>query len=201
MTVVEERAQVAETGTEMARRAMIDSQLRVSGVNDAAILAAFLAVPREDFVPEARRGVAYADRAVALGDGAVLSPALPYGQMLTAAEPAAEDSVLVIGNPGGYLAALAGKLAAKVTLVAAAGDWAKAGEHSLVLVDGAIEEVPAALANVIAADGRIVTGVLERGVTRLALGRKVADQIALTVLSEADFAPLAAFAAKPKWSF
>lgn len=201
MTVVEERAQVAETGTETARRAMIDSQLRVSGVNDAAILAAFLAVPREDFVPEARRGVAYADRAVALGDGAVLSPALTYGQMLTAAEPAAEDSVLVIGNPGGYLAALAGKLAAKVTLVAAAGDWAKAGEHSLVLVDGAIEEVPAALANVIAADGRIVTGVLERGVTRLALGRKVAGQIALTVLSEADFAPLAAFAAKPKWSF
>lgn len=201
MTVVEERAQVAETGTETARRAMIDSQLRVSGVNDAAILAAFLAVPREDFMPEARRAVAYADRAVALGDGAVLSPALTYGQMLTAAEPAAEDSVLVIGNPGGYLAALAEKLAAKVTLVAAAGDWAKAGQHSLVLVDGAIEEVPAALANVIAADGRIVTGVLERGVTRLALGRKVAGQIALTVLSEADFAPLAAFAAKPKWSF
>lgn len=201
MTVVEERAQVAETGTETARRAMIDSQLRVSGVNDAAILAAFLAVPREDYMPEARRAVAYADRAVALGDGEVLSPALTYGQMLTAAEPAAEDSVLVIGNPGGYLAALAGKLAAKVTLVAAAGDWAKAGQHSLVLVDGAIEEVPAALANVIAADGRIVTGVLERGVTRLALGRKVAGQIALTVLSEADFAPLAAFAAKPKWSF
>ena len=201
MTVVEERAQVAETGTETARRAMIDSQLRVSGVNDAAILAAFLAVPREDFLPEARRAVAYADRAVALGDGAALSPALTYGQMLTAAEPTAEDSVLVIGNPGGYLAALAEKLAAKVTLVAAAGEWAKAGAHSLVLVDGAIEGVPATLADVLAADGRLVTGVVERGVTRLALGRKVAGQLALTVLAEADFAPLAAFAAKPKWSF
>ncbi len=201
MTVVEERANVADAGAAGARRAMIDSQLRVSGINDAAILAAFLSVSREDFVPEARRAVAYADRAVALGDGAVLSPALTYGQMLTAAEPTGADSVLVIGAPGDYLAALAEKLASKVTLVAASGDWSKAGEHSLVLVDGAIEEVPAALADVVAADGRLVTGVVERGVTRLALGRKVAGHLALTVLSEADFAPLAAFAARPKWSF
>ncbi len=203
MTVVEERANAAEPGADAgtARRAMIDSQLRVSGINDAAILAAFLAVPREDFVPEARRAVAYADRAVALGDGAVLSPALTYGQMLIAAEPTSADSVLVIGNPGGYLAALAAKLADKVTLMAASGDWAKAGEHALVLVDGAIEELPTALADVVAADGRIVTGVVERGVTRLALGRKVAGQLVLSVLSEADFAPLAAFIARPKWSF
>ena len=199
MTVVEERAGVAET--ESARRAMIDSQLRVSGVNDPAILAAFLAVPREDFVPEARRAVAYADRAVALGNGEVLSPALTYGQMLTAAEATADDSVLVIGNPGGYLAALAEKLAGKVTLVAAGGDWAKSGEHSLVLVDGAIEAVPEALAGVVTADGRVVGGMVERGVTRLALGRKVAGALAMTVLAEADFAPLAAFAAPRKWSF
>ena len=201
MTVVEERAKVSETGSEAARRAMIDSQLRVSGINEPAILAAFLAVPREDFVPEARRPVAYADRAVALGDGAVLSPALTYGQMLTAAQPTGDESVLVIGAQGGYLAALAEKLAAKVTLVAATGDWAKAGEHSLVLVDGAIEEMPAAMADVVAAEGRLVTGVVERGVTRLALGRKVAGALALTVLAEADFAAIAAFAARPKWSF
>ncbi|WP_421851173.1 protein-L-isoaspartate O-methyltransferase family protein [Novosphingobium sp.] len=201
MTVVEERVKVADAGSEAARRAMIDSQLRVSGINDPAILAAFLAVPREDFVPEARRAVAYADRAVALGDGAVLSPALTYGQMLTAAEPATDDSVLVIGNPGGYLAALAERLGGKVTLVAATGDWAKAGAHTLVLVDGAIEDMPAALAELVAPDGCIVTGVIERGVTRLALGRKVAGTLAVTVLAEADFAPLAAFAARPKWSF
>jgi protein-L-isoaspartate(D-aspartate) O-methyltransferase len=201
MTVVEERAGTAQTGTEAARRAMTDSQLRVSGINDADILAAFLAVPREAFVPEARRAVAYADRAVALGAGEVLAPALTYGQMLTAAQPGPDDSVLVIGAPGGYLAALAERLCDKVTLRAVADDWAAAGAHSLVLIDGAIEEVPAALPGVLAAEGRLVTGVVERGVTRLALGRKVGDSIAFTVLSEADFAPLAAFAARPKWSF
>jgi protein-L-isoaspartate(D-aspartate) O-methyltransferase len=78
---------------------MIDSQLRVSGVNDPAILAAFAAIPREDFVPAERRAVAYADRAVPLGDGTVLAPALTHGQMLTAAEPVPADTALVIGKP------------------------------------------------------------------------------------------------------
>jgi len=201
MTVVEERPGTAEAGTEAERRAMVDRQLRVSGVNDAAILAAFLAVPREDFVPDARRSVAYSDRAVALSDGAVLAPALTYGQMLTAAQPAADDSVLVIGAPGGYLTALAEKICTKVSLCAVTDDWTVAGAHSLVLIDGAIEEVPAGLAGVLTAEGRLVTGMIERGVTRLALGRKVGDTLAFTVLAEADFAPLAAFAAQPKWSF
>ena len=201
MTVVEERAGTTEAGADSARRAMVDSQLRVSGINDLPVLAAFLAVPREDYVPEARRAVAYADRAVALGDGFVLAPALTYGQMLTAAQPVADDSVLVIGAPGGYLAALAEQLCAKVTLCAASEDWAASGAHSLVLIDGAIEEVPAALARVLTAEGRLVTGVVERGVTRLALGRKVGDALVLTVLAEADFAPLAAFAARAQWSF
>ena len=106
MTVVEDRPMGAETGADLApaRRAMIDSQLRVSGVNDPAILAALAAIPREDFVPAERRAVAYADRAVPLGDGTVLAPALTHGQMLTAAEPVAgapveEDEVRAAAVP------------------------------------------------------------------------------------------------------
>jgi protein-L-isoaspartate(D-aspartate) O-methyltransferase len=204
MTTVEERSVAAggtEPGAETARRAMVDSQLRVSGINDADILAAFLAVPREAFVPDARRSVAYADRAVMLEDGAVLAPSLTYGQMLTAAKPATDDTVLVIGEPGAYLAALARQLCAHVTLCAATGDWHAAGPYTLVLIDGAIEEVPTQLAGVIADRGYLVTGLLERGVTRLALGTKTGGALALTVLAEADFAPLAAFAVRPKWSF
>jgi protein-L-isoaspartate(D-aspartate) O-methyltransferase len=109
--------------------------------------------------------------------------------------------VLVIGEPGGYLAALAAQLCGGVTRCDASGDWAVCSPHSLVLIDGAIEAVPAGLAAVVADQGRLVTGVVERGVTRLALGRKAGDALALTVLAEADFAPLAAFAERPKWSF
>lgn len=184
-----------------ARRAMIDSQLRVSGVNDPAILAAFGAIAREDYVPAARRAVAYADRAVLLDDGGVLAPALTYGQMLTAAAPATDDTVLVIGR-NGYLAALAGRLAGRVALVAP-DESLPAGPFSLVLIDGAAEVLPDALGALVAPHGRIVTGLVERGVTRLAIGRPVAGQAApvFTALGDVDFAPLPEFAAKPGWSF
>jgi protein-L-isoaspartate(D-aspartate) O-methyltransferase len=113
----------------------------------------------------------------------------------------AEDTVMVIGEPGAYLAALAAQLCDGVTRSNASSDWPARGPHSLVLVDGAIEGLPAGLAAVVADQGRLVTGVVERGITRLALGRKVGDALALTVLAEADFAPLAAFALRPQWSF
>lgn len=198
MTLVQERGsgEMAQ-----ARRAMIDSQLRVSGVNDPAILTAFDAVAREDFVPAGRRAVAYVDRAVPLSDGTVLAPALTHGQMLTAAEVVPTDSVLVIGKPGAYLAALAGKLAASVVTAAPGEDWAAKGTFSLILVDGALEVVPDGLAAALAPDGRVVTGVVERGVTRLALGRKVAGELVFTTLAEADFAAIPEYAAPAKWSF
>lgn len=196
MTLVQDRV-----GFDAARRAMIDSQLRVSGVNDPAILTAFAALPREDYVPEAARAIAYIDRAVPLGNGAVLAPALSHGQMLTAAVPVADDHVLVIGKPGTYLGALAAQLAARVTVAAPDGDWTAGAPYSLVLIDGAIEVAPAGLAAVLADQGRVVTGLIERGVARLAIGRRAAGELVFTCLGEADFAPLPEFAAKKSWSF
>ena len=197
MTVLEDLP--ASDEMQVARRAMIDSQLRVTGVNSPSVLAAFAAVRREDFVPAERKAVAYADRAVPLADGTVLSPALTYGQMLEAADIAASDSVLVISG-NGYLAALAAKLAGTVntaaTLAAAAG-----GPYSLILIDGAAETLPESLGALLADDGRIVTGLVERGVTRLALARCALGKVAATALGEADFAILPEFAAPRKWSF
>ncbi|MEO0032092.1 MAG: hypothetical protein RIS94_1850 [Pseudomonadota bacterium] len=196
MTLVEDRP--AEGHFADARRAMIDSQLRVSGVNDPAILAAFASTAREDFVPAARRAVAYIDRAVPLDDGTVLAPALTHGQMLTAAAPVAGERVLVISR-NGYLPALVRALGGDVTQVAP-GE-ALTGAFPLVLIDGAVEAVPARLDAALAEDGRVVTGMVDRGVTRLEIGRKVMGQLAFTALGEADFAVLGEFAAKKSWSF
>lgn len=183
------------------RKAMIDSQLRVSGVNDPAILAAFAAVAREDFVPAARHGLAYVDRAVPLGDGTVLAPALTHGQMLIAAAPQAGERALVIGKPGAYLAALLRELGLVVTVASPSDDLTKLGTFALVLVDGAIGAVTPALAATVDVSGRLVTGLIERRVARLALGRKVGSDIAFTTLGEADFAPIPEFAATKTWSF
>ena len=196
MALVEERA-----GSDTARRAMIESQLRVSGVNDLTILAAFAAVPREDYVPDAARSVAYMDRAVPLGDGSVLAPALSHGQMLIAAEPVMTDRVLVIGKPGAYLAALVSHLVAGVTVATPDGDWDAGAPYSLILIDGAIETAPEKLGEILTLDGRVVTGLIERGVSRLAIGRCVGGELLFTKLAEADFAALPEFAAKKSWSF
>ncbi|MBB3859926.1 protein-L-isoaspartate(D-aspartate) O-methyltransferase [Novosphingobium hassiacum] len=197
MTLVDDRHAADDMQT--ARRAMIDSQLRVTGVNSPAILAAFNAVPREDFVPAERRVVAYADRAVPLAGGKVLSPALTYGQMLEAADVTAADTVLVISG-NGYLAALAEKLATTVTRHDSLAD-ATGGPYTLILIDGAAEVLPDRLAALLADDGRIVTGLVERGVTRLALARCASGKVAATALGEADFAVLPEFAAPKTWSF
>ncbi|WP_420381343.1 protein-L-isoaspartate O-methyltransferase family protein [Novosphingobium sp.] len=201
MTLVEDRAHLVTAANDAARRAMIESQLRVSGVNDLTLLAAFAAIAREDHVPEAARPVAYMDRAVPLGDGSVLAPALTHGQMLTAAEPTLSDNVLVIGKPGAYLAALATRLTAHVTVAAPDGDWSGDAPYSLVLIDGAIEVAPAGLVPVLAEQGRVVTGLIERGVARLAIGRRLGGELLFTKLAEADFALLPEFAAKQRWSF
>ena len=197
MTLVQERV-----GLAAARRSMIDSQLRVSGVNDPAILNAFAAIAREDHVPAAARSIAYMDRAVPLGDGAVLAPALTHGQMLGAAAPVADDHVLVIGTPGTYLGALAAQLCGTVTVAAPDAPWGAAAPYSLVLIDGAIAVVPAGLGALLADQGRVVSGLIERGVARLAIGRRTtAGDLVFTRLGEADFAPLRAFAAPNSWSF
>ena len=202
--MIEERAPkigTDEAAMDIARRAMVDSQLRVSGVTDPDIVAAFLAIRREDFVPPARRSVAYADRAVPLDNGAVLAPALVYGQMLMAAAPTRAEHVLVIGSPGDYLEALARALCDHVTRCSPTDDWAADGAYALALIDGAIEDVPETLTAALAEHGRLVTGWTVRGVSRLATGRKVAGQIALTSIGEADFAPMPAFAVQRQWSF
>lgn len=200
MTLLDERpATVTASG---ARRAMIDSQLRVSGVNDPAVLAAMDAVAREDFVPEHLRTSAYIDRALPLGEGRALAAPLVHGRMLTEAVLQPGEAVLVISD-NGYLAALAEAMGAAVTLLAPAdvAGKKKAGPFAAILVDGAAEQLPAALGAMLAPDGRVVTGMLERGVTRLAVGRKSADGIALLTLAEIGMPAIPEFSAPKGWSF
>ena len=185
-----------------ARRAMIDSQLRPSGVNDLWVLARMDAVPREDFVPEGARGVAYMDRAVPLGGGAMLAAPLVHARMLAEAKPMPGDRVLVIDGGSGYLPALLEGLSGSVT-VEAPEDAAKAGtgDFTLILIDGAAEQVPDALADRLAEGGRIVTGVVSGGVTRLAIGTASDGGIALLPLAEIGIPRLAAFDKPKAWSF
>lgn len=187
-----------------ARRAMIDSQLRTSGVNEPWVLAAMARVPREDYVPAEARAAAYIDRAVPLGEGRFLAAPLVQGKMLAEARPTLDDKVLLVGDGKGYLAALLRPLSGSLDSAAPAdclGKSGKKGAYSLIVVDGAVEELPAALCARLAEGGRVVTGLVERGVTRLATGRKVAGEVALLPLAELGIPVLPEFAVAKGWSF
>ena len=191
-------------GHEAARRAMIDSQLRTSGVNAEWVLRRMAEVPREQFVPESARGHAYIDRAIPLGDGRHLAAPVVQGMMLQEAKPTAEDKALVVDGGSGYLAELLRPLVGPLETIGpakAADKPRKKADVTLLMIDGAIEQLPEALAGRLAEGGRVVTGLVDEGITRLAIGRKVAGEIGLLPLAEIGIPVLPEFAAPRRWSF
>jgi protein-L-isoaspartate(D-aspartate) O-methyltransferase len=105
-----------------ARLNMVESQLRVNAVIDFDLLEAFAEVPRELFVPEMRRSLAYMDECVKIADVAgphkrprfLMEPRV-FGKMLQLADVQPTDVVLDIGCGSGYSSAILAKLATHVT--------------------------------------------------------------------------------------
>jgi protein-L-isoaspartate(D-aspartate) O-methyltransferase len=192
-----------QTDTSSARRAMIDSQLRTSGVNEEYVLARMIAVPREDFLPAAKASVAYIDRAVSLGTDGHLAAPLFYGKLLMEAAPARDDRALVVEGGTGYLAELLRPLVGELTTVSASDAATKAGgsDYSLIVIDGAIAQLPEALEARLADQGRIVCGVVLRQVTRLASGRKVGGNVVLRPVEDLGIPVLHAFDVPKSWTF
>ena len=165
------------------RTIMVDTQVRPNDVTRFPIIQAFLDIPRELFVPDAAREAAYAEDAITLAPGRVLLEARTIAKMLEAADIGPGDVVLDVAAGTGYVAALAGRLAeavialeenealaadAEAALSAAGVDNAvviggrhadgapKHGPYDVILIEGAVEEVPEALARQLREGGRIV---------------------------------------------
>jgi protein-L-isoaspartate(D-aspartate) O-methyltransferase len=123
------------SGFSTARQKMVDGQVRPSDVTDSRIIDAMLAVPRDAFVPESQRALAYLDLDLDVSEGGsgkcfLIKPAV-IAKMLQAAEIKDTDNVLVAGCATGYSAALAAKLAGQVT--AAEADPSQAAKAADVL--------------------------------------------------------------------
>jgi len=211
---------------EAMRHAMVASQLRTNAVSDARVVATMARVPREAFLPADVRGIAYRDTAVPLGRGRAQNVPIATGRLLTEAWLLASDRVLLIGAAGGYTAAVLAGLVAKVVAVesepalaamarAALRDYAnvtliegplEAGHeagapYDVLMIDGAVEHVPDALVAQIRAGGRAVAGIADRGITRLASGRKTAGGFALLDFADIDCVSLPGFARPRTFTF
>lgn len=99
---------------ELARHNMVEQQVRPWDVLDPRILDILENTPRDEFVPDAYKGLAYADTEIPLGDGQYMMHPVLEGRMLQALDIQATDRVLEIGTGSGYITACLAKLASHV---------------------------------------------------------------------------------------
>lgn len=97
-----------------ARQNMVDSQIHPLGVIDQRLLSAYERVPREMFLPENKRGIAYADDEIMLYEGRYLMEAAIHARMVQALNLTRNDAVLDMGDPCGYSPAILSELCSTV---------------------------------------------------------------------------------------
>jgi protein-L-isoaspartate(D-aspartate) O-methyltransferase len=114
-----------------ARELMVEQQVRPWDVLDPRVLAVLATLPREDFVPDAHRSLAYTDLPLPLAHGEAMMKPVHEGRALQALELAPGDDVLEIGTGSGFLAACLGRLAREVVSLERHADLADAARAKL----------------------------------------------------------------------
>jgi protein-L-isoaspartate(D-aspartate) O-methyltransferase len=150
---------------------------------------------------------------------------MALGRLLTEAAPRPGERALAVGVATGYAAAVLARLAGSCVALEEDAELAAAarrnlagcdvrlvegplaegcaalGPYDLILIDGAVEFVPEALVAQLAERGRLAAGLLENGVTRLAIGRRAGDGFAMAAFADAAAAILPGFAKPPAFKF
>ena len=201
-----------------ARRAeMVEHQLRERGIRDERVLAAMGEVPRELFVPERRRELAWRGRGLPIGSEQTISQPWIVAAILQALELRGEEQVLEIGTGSGYSTCLLGRLAKHVVSVERHSSLARAAAEALracstdnvelmvgdgsrgvpdrapfdaIAVHAAAPAPPPALTEQLAEGGRIVVPVASGKEEMLTLLRRRGSELETTAIAPCRFVPL-----------
>ena len=165
------------------RTKMVDGQVRTTDVTSLPLLDALLSVPREEFVPAARKSLAYIDEDLEIAPGRYLMEPSPFARIVQLADIQPGDFVLDVGAGTGYSAAVLSKLAGSVvaleqdpTLAAKAQSVLSAlgydtvavvegplsagypaqAPYDVILLEGAVESIPPALFDQLKDGGRLL---------------------------------------------
>ncbi|MGH9840877.1 MAG: protein-L-isoaspartate(D-aspartate) O-methyltransferase [Blastocatellia bacterium] len=180
------KATLTEDDYKRQRLRMVEEQISGRGIRSEAVLAAMKKAPRHRFVPESYRHLAYADHPLPIGQDQTISQPFIVAYMSEAAEIAAGEKVLEIGTGSGYQAAILGELAKEVysieiipelaerarqtlgalgyrNIQVKAGNgylgWPGAAPFDAIVVTAAPDEIPKALVEQLAVNGKMVIPV------------------------------------------
>lgn len=200
-----------------ARRKMVERDLRKRGIYDQRVLSAMGRIPREAFVPESHRHVAYSDQALPISAGQTISQPYMVALMTQLLELRGDERVLEIGTGSGYQCAILAELAREVISVErlpelaseaqtrlaelgydnaeiVCGDgtlgWPEKAPYDRILVTAAAPRCPQSLEEQLAEGGLLVVPVGTRDVQNLHRVRRRGDTFESEAVIPCRFVPL-----------
>ncbi|MBB3427899.1 protein-L-isoaspartate(D-aspartate) O-methyltransferase [Rhizobium sp. BK312] len=213
---------------EAARVKMVENQIRTTDVTSHSVLNAFFAVPRENFVPEKSKLLAYVDCDIEVAPGRFLMEASPLAKLLQLGAITKDDKVLDVGCGTGYVSAVLSLLAGKVIalesneeLVAQAkanlaalgydnvtvvgGDLEKGhaadAPYDVIFLNGSIEQLPQGLLDQLGEDGRLITVIGYGHAARATVFMRERGAFSENVFFNASIKPLPGFAKAKEFVF
>ncbi|MFQ5984718.1 MAG: protein-L-isoaspartate O-methyltransferase [Alphaproteobacteria bacterium] len=212
-----------------ARLNMVANQIRPNRVTDERLIDAMTEVPRELFVPQKLRGVAYIDEDIAVAPGRFLMEPMVLARLLQTADIREADVVLDVGCATGYSTAVVARLAAAVValesdarlaaeatrLLAELGvdnaavatgrlnrGYPKQAPYDVIVLQGAVDEVPRKLRDQLGDGGRLLAVVsLDGRAGKATLMKKVHGTVSKRVVFDAAVPTLPGFAKAPRFVF
>lgn len=212
-----------------ARRVMmVDTQVRPHDVTKFPIIEAMLAIPREVYVPSAKREAAYMGENLALGGNRVMLEARTLGKMLDALDIQPGEVVLDLGCGLGYSSAVIARMAGAVVAVeedeslaaeaqavlAAEGvdnvtvvagplsaGCAKSGPYDAIAVQGGVETLPQDLLNQLKDGGRIAALFMDGPLGAMKVGHKTGGKVVWRFAFNAAAPVISDFATRHEFTF
>lgn len=209
---------MSQINLETARYNMVEQQIRPWEVLDQRVLDLIARSPREEYVPERYRNLAYADMNIPLGQGQVMMPPKLEARLLQALEIDPNDTILEIGTGSGYLTSLLASLGKHVYSVEilpqlnevaekrlsdhgitnvtlevgdGANGWEAHQPYDVIIITGSLPFLPESFPESLANGGRLIAIVGKPPVMDVTLARRVTEHgIAETTLFETDLPPL-----------
>lgn len=213
---------------EAARVKMVENQIRTTDVTSHSVLNAFFAVPRENFVPEKSKLLAYVDCDIEVAPGRFLMEASPLAKLLQLGAITKDDKVLDVGCGTGYVSAVLSLLAGKVialesneglaaqaktnlaalgygNVTVVGGDLEKGhaadAPYDVIFLNGSVEQLPQGLLDQLGEDGRLITVIGYGHAARATVFMRERGAFSENVFFNASIKPLPGFAKAKEFVF